>query len=346
MGDQKESTTKKKMPFSWLVYPGTVAAFFLGFYYLQEVLKYDHESANAICYFLSLAFLYWLERQYPYDAKWNDPEMDASIDALPGWQDLFHIFSLTFNYAVAQYLIVGIFQFLNYRSPIQGYIDSMHPIVAVIVSVHLGEVGYYFQHRFGHTFSFLWPFHAVHHQVLRVHVLNAGRIHICDQFLSNIFTFTLHYLAGFDDHMLTYVYGAYTICGMLSHSNIDMDTNLLNYVFNTPDTHRWHHSSSVSESNKNYGENLMYMDILCGTYFNPTAYSFFGALSGKEDQKPSTIHGYGRERYRDGAGILKGEKGRVFRLPKTFLGQLLAPFYDSPFRDHSALDCFLAHCEK
>ena len=306
----------------------------------------DYESANAVCYLLSLAFLYWMERVWPYDPMWNDVAMDEGIDSQPGWQDVFHILSLTFNYAIAQTTIKAFLSFISYSPPLLPLLSSLPLPLSVFLSVHLAEIGYYWQHRFGHTFSLLWPFHAVHHQVLRVHVINAGRIHFFDQLTSNFFTFSLHYLAGFSDRDLSYVYGLYTICGMLSHCNIAMDTRVTNFIFNTPDLHRWHHSSAVSESNKNYGENLAFVDILCGTYHNPTGDTFIEALTGKAEKERDSIHGYGRVRFRDGAGILPGDRGRVFRLPKSFIGQVLAPFYASPLTDHTLLQCLTADCEK
>ena len=43
----------------------------------------------------------------------------------------------------------------------------------------------------------------------------------------------------------------------------------LNFVFNTPGLHRWHHSMDLREGNKNYGENLVCWDLLFGTFANP-----------------------------------------------------------------------------
>jgi sterol desaturase/sphingolipid hydroxylase (fatty acid hydroxylase superfamily) len=58
------------------------------------------------------------------------------------------------------------------------------------------------------------------------------------------------------------------IIGMLTHCNIEMRCGPLNYVFNTPCLHRWHHSKVLREGNSNYGENIVLFDLIFGTYFN------------------------------------------------------------------------------
>jgi sterol desaturase/sphingolipid hydroxylase (fatty acid hydroxylase superfamily) len=359
-------------------YLGVLFFFFGMMYFLQEKAMLDEEVTTSICYLLSLFLLLGFERSYPYIPDWNLTEMDSPIDQMPGilflqifinlfiklfffpflvlvgcqkyiflvFNDVFHIISLSANFALAKYLVLSVLSFFNYQSPFAPFLSSLHPIWQVILSVHLGEVGYYFQHRFGHTCSFLWPFHAVHHQVRRVYVLNAGRIHFFDQLLSNLFTFSLHYIVGFNDHSLSYVFGAYTIFGMLSHANVNFKTDFFNFIFNTADIHRWHHSSSVSESNTNYGENLMFLDILLGTYYNPKHSSFrcyLSELFQNSTHPISKIKGYGRTRYREGPGICKKDHGEVFRLPKSIYGQMVRPFTHNPIICYPFIDVLFAN---
>src|SRR5258706_15974290 len=56
--------------------------------------------------------------------------------------------------------------------------------------------------------------------------------------------------------------------GILTHCNVRMRFGWLNYVFNTPGLHRWHHSMELREGNKNYGENLVLWDLFFGTFFD------------------------------------------------------------------------------
>ncbi|MCA9809852.1 MAG: sterol desaturase family protein, partial [Candidatus Dadabacteria bacterium] len=77
--------------------------------------------------------------------------------------------------------------------------------------------------------------------------------------------------------------------------NIDVHCGVLNYIFNTPNVHRWHHSKKVEEGNNNYGENLLLFDMIFGTFYFP------------------------RDRHVGPLGIKE-------YMPKAFLGQLAAPF--------------------
>ena len=53
---------------------------------------------------------------------------------------------------------------------------------------------------------------------------------------------------------------------MLQHANIDLRSGALNYLFNTNELHRWHHSSRPEEANSNYGGGLIIWDIIFGTF--------------------------------------------------------------------------------
>ena len=60
-----------------------------------------------------------------------------------------------------------------------------------------------------------------------------------------------------------------SITGFLEHLNIDFKAGIFNYVFNTAQHHRWHHSKVIIESNKNFGKALIIWDILFGTFYLP-----------------------------------------------------------------------------
>jgi sterol desaturase/sphingolipid hydroxylase (fatty acid hydroxylase superfamily) len=83
-----------------------------------------------------------------------------------------------------------------------------------------------------------------------------------------------------------------------------MHGGILNYIFITPNVHRWHHSKKVEEGNNNFGENLAIFDILFGTYYHP------------------------KDRHVGPLGIKEG-------MPKAFLSQLAAPFFWHKYRNKS-----------
>ena len=61
------------------------------------------------------------------------------------------------------------------------------------------------------------------------------------------------------------------IHGMYQHANLPVKIGPLNWVFSMTELHRWHHSRDISESNSNYGANLIIWDIVFGTRRLPGA---------------------------------------------------------------------------
>lgn len=139
----------------------------------------------------------------------------------------------------------------------------------VIMGVIIAEFGLYWAHRLAHEWEPLWHFHAVHHSVTRLWVVNTGRFHFIDSVLSIALAMGIMMALGAPMEVLVWLSAITAFIGMLTHCNIEMRFGPISWIFNTPGLHRWHHSRDISEGNKNYGENLMLWDQLFGTYYNP-----------------------------------------------------------------------------
>ena len=142
-------------------------------------------------------------------------------------------------------------------------------IAQLVVALAAGEFCYYWFHRATHTIPVLWRFHAVHHGAKRVYWMNAGRFHFIEIFFGGLaFYIPLAFFQPYPD--VTIMIIAFSgITGFLEHINIDFRAGWLNYIFNTAQHHRWHHSKVVKESNTNYGKVLIIWDLLFGTFFLP-----------------------------------------------------------------------------
>ena len=57
--------------------------------------------------------------------------------------------------------------------------------------------------------------------------------------------------------------------GLFQHCNVDYKVGPLNYVFSLGELHRWHHSKTIEESNTNYGNNVIFWDLVFGSWFHP-----------------------------------------------------------------------------
>ena len=239
-----------------------------------------------ICLALVLAVL---ERLIPFERSWlrNDGQWRA---------DILHT---VFTKGCAQVVLaVGLAMGIAEVAAGQGHglWPREWPLVAqVALGLILADLGLYWAHRMAHAVHLFWRFHAIHHSVRRLWFLNTGRFHVVDAAVSIALSQPILFAAGAPSDIFAWVTGITAFIGLLTHSNIAMRTGLLNYVFNTPTLHRWHHSLDPAEGDKNFGENIVLWDMVFGTYFNP-------------NRRPST------------------DIGIKENLPDDFLGQLAAPF--------------------
>lgn len=174
--------------------------------------------------------------------------------------------------------------------------------VQVVLAVVLADFGDYWAHRFSHTVPFLWRFHALHHNPRRLYFFNTGRFHPVDMIESIVMIAPILILLGASEEVMMWQIAVTNYVGLLSHCNIEMRFGFLNYLFNTPGVHRWHHSALPAEADNNYGGNTMLWDLLFGTHLNP-------------DRPPPT------------------ELGIKALLPDGIIGQLMSPLH---FAEHEA----------
>lgn len=205
-----------------------------------------------------------LERLLPYERQWLEP--DGQI--LP---DLLHTI-LTKGFVQVVVLMTAVIGFADLVAAEGGaWWPRAWPIaVQVGIGLVVVEFGLYWAHRLSHEWPFLWRFHAVHHSVERLWFFNTGRFHLVDTVVSLAFGQVLLLLAGAPGDVVIWTGAITAFIGILTHCNVDMRTGWLDYVFNTPRLHRWHHSRDPVEGNSNYGENLMLFDLLFGTYLRPS----------------------------------------------------------------------------
>lgn len=191
----------------------------------------------------------------------------------------------------------------------------------VVLGLVIAEFGLYVAHRAAHEILSLWRFHALHHSVERLWVVNTGRFHFMDSLFKIALSQLPLYLLGAPLPVFLWIGAVTAFIGLLTHCNIDVRTGPLDLIFSTPGLHRWHHSRVLAEGNMNYGENLVLWDQLFGTYLNPNrrpptdigisgrvADNFIGQLF-----QPFSKKGYrqilGRRVHPDGQEIRTSDKG-------------------------------------
>lgn len=139
------------------------------------------------------------------------------------------------------------------------------PFVAqVALAIFLVEFGQYWMHRLMHNQSLFWSTHAPHHHLTQ---LNAAKGAVGNPI--ELFLISLSVVALFD-FRLPALFCAFNILGIVStfaHANTRLDPPAwYGYVFTTIRNHSLHHSVGYEETRCNYGNSLILLDRVFGTY--------------------------------------------------------------------------------
>jgi len=207
-----------------------------------------------------------LEYLMPHDKKWHPEKRNVVTDAL--YMAIVQVILPKLTVPLLILLIVIPLQSLTLTDSILW--PQQAPIwLQLILMILLADFLRYWIHRFAHRNPTLWRLHAVHHSADKLYWLNVGRFHPLEKVLQMLFD-TVPFLAlQVDQQVIALYFVFYSINGFFQHANIKLKFGWLNFLISSAQLHRWHHSKIVSESNTNYGNNLILWDLLFGTYFLP-----------------------------------------------------------------------------
>jgi sterol desaturase/sphingolipid hydroxylase (fatty acid hydroxylase superfamily) len=142
-------------------------------------------------------------------------------------------------------------------------------IPVLLVSVSLFR---YWMHRWQHSNAFLWKLHSYHHLVTDLKAMNGEFSHPVDFALRQLIVFFALGIVGFSPLALLISFTVANISAVFSHCGADLRGGFLNYLFVTPEVHRWHHAADVPQGygySCNYGVEFSFWDVVFGTYYLP-----------------------------------------------------------------------------
>jgi sterol desaturase/sphingolipid hydroxylase (fatty acid hydroxylase superfamily) len=161
-------------------------------------------------------------------------------------------------------------------------------VAATAVYAFVWDSFQYWSHRAQHSFAWLWPAHALHHDDERVNSTTALR----NTLWGGVLGFLLVYLptsviCGFD--LLT-VYGAWLLFatwGFVNHANVRLRLGPLTPIVSGPQWHRIHHGRDPEYHDANFAAFFPVIDVVFGTYRRPAGGEFpLTGLDGRRSRRP------------------------------------------------------------
>ncbi|WP_299534856.1 sterol desaturase family protein [uncultured Streptomyces sp.] len=212
------------------------------------VLRWDPGTVSPLFLVFTLLYLAILERVIPHRRTWHPSRAEWR------WYGIHFLLTMAAS-AVAQFLVTA----AVIRVAPAG---TAMPLWAGVPGALLcGSLAGYLVHRLAHTHPLLWRFHGVHHVPQKVNVANNGVNHVLDIVLAQgVVQLTLAFV-GFSAEAVLAAGLFTTAQGYFVHANIDVRLGPLNHVLASPEQHRLHHSTDLTEAG-HYGSDLSCWDHL------------------------------------------------------------------------------------
>jgi len=242
------------------VYLGISFSFFLGLH----ALGLPHYQVYYLASLGVIVLTQLLEWAMPYEKSWN--EADGQLH-----NELAHTFiSAMLGHNVGRILAIGLFGSIVSSWGYAGapwWPKDIPFVLQVILAFAIWELGLYWNHRFMHGPT--WGIHHLHHKLRRLSWINSGYGHPIQFVLTSLFDLSFLMLSGAPAGVMVFVIYLSGTVNFLPHANVRMRMGLLNYIFATPEVHRWHHEKTPMSGKRNFGMQLIIWDLIFGTYYNP-----------------------------------------------------------------------------
>lgn len=160
----------------------------------------------------------------------------------------------------------------------------------IILTIIILDMLIYWQHVAFHHVPFLWAMHKVHHADRDIDVTTGLRFHPIEIGISLAYKLALVLLLGVPVIAVVIFEIILNGCAMFNHSNVRLSLKLdrvLRRFIVTPDMHRVHHSTIMSETNSNYGFNLSLWDRIFGSYTAQPSQGHDGMVIGLDEYQHS-----------------------------------------------------------
>ena len=158
---------------------------------------------------------------------------------------------------------------------VTGAAASLPLWARMILAMIVGEIGFYWGHRWSHEIPLLWRFHAVHHSAEHLNFLVNTRAHPVDMLFTRMCGMVLLFATGLasavgskPDVVPMVVLFVGTLWSFFIHANLRWRLGPLEELLSSPIFHHWHHTRDDHQDH-NYASMLPVMDRVFGTHYVP-----------------------------------------------------------------------------
>lgn len=224
-----------------------------GIYCTQQQLGFHY---TLILMTMATLVSFVVERVIPYNQDWNQSKSDR-------WRDVIHCtVNETMNYS-------GIFllAFLPSLALSPDLWPQQWPFVLqVLLALVVFDACTTLFHYVSHKNAFFWRFHAVHHAQKRLYGFNGIMKHPLFQLFDSVVAVGPLLLLGMPQNVAFMLVYCIFIQLLIQHSNADIKTGILRFLFATSEIHRFHHLKGKT-GDVNFGLFLSVWDHLIGTAY-------------------------------------------------------------------------------
>jgi len=161
---------------------------------------------------------------------------------------------------------------------------AMHmPFLAqVALVIFLVEFGQYWMHRAMHNWTPLWLTHAPHHHITQLNAMKGAVGNPLELFLITLSVVALFDLPPAAEFC---AFNILTVIATFAHANVRSDPpKFYSYFFTTIRHHSLHHSVAYEDTRCNFGNSLILLDRIFGTYREGES-----AIVGQDERKRLSI---------------------------------------------------------
>jgi sterol desaturase/sphingolipid hydroxylase (fatty acid hydroxylase superfamily) len=143
---------------------------------------------------------------------------------------------------------------------------AINGVAAFIILFVMHEFFHYWAHRSSHRIRWFWANHAVHHSSNQMSLAAAMRLGSFGRLMGIAAFHSPLVWLGFPKEAVLATLSVTLMYEFWIHAPWIPKLGWLEYILNTPSSHRVHHASNLEYLDKNYGGVLIIFDRLFGTY--------------------------------------------------------------------------------